>query len=263
MQKLFVFLIVVGATSVVGCRARSLSDDQADLRTQLLELYGDQVIDNLARIRLGLPAIQVDYKTMTGTATDLSKGTFAITRESTHSSSGSLKTNPSMTAEHDRTNQLTITGDPILDPEVYKAYEQYLGIAKPTTEPSTASTTAQSKSRTDLFPKPPQGQSSSVIYVVTMSPDDLTTPKQPEPVPEGEIVSSAERPDPQSYIVCTSRKYFGNYYSVPVRSRNQFWALYKKVVLHSKTGEAKAGASVDTLKNSLELFRLNQQLQLQ
>lgn len=50
-----------------GCRSEQLGQDQHDMRSAMLRLYDDQLMDNLIRAKLRLPILQVDYSNATGT----------------------------------------------------------------------------------------------------------------------------------------------------------------------------------------------------
>ena len=52
-----------------GCATRQLCGDEEKMRCCLLQLYTDQLMDNLIRASNGLPIIQLDYTDLTGTVT--------------------------------------------------------------------------------------------------------------------------------------------------------------------------------------------------
>src|SRR5262245_48869884 len=59
-----------------GCQARQLANDQDSMRQAVLDLHTNQIMDNLIRIRQGLPILHVDYLHMTGTISQTAGGTF-------------------------------------------------------------------------------------------------------------------------------------------------------------------------------------------
>ena len=113
-------LLLLGLSSAVsaGCRSKVLTNDQQDFRARLLDLYTDQILDNLIRARQGMPFVQLDYTNFTGTVTDTGNGSFALNSPGSSTSS---------TIGANRVAQLTVTGNPVVDkPQVYQAYLDYL-----------------------------------------------------------------------------------------------------------------------------------------
>src|SRR6516225_9673574 len=70
-KALLAFLVI---DPCVGCRAQQLANDQDHIRSAVLELESNQIMDNLIRIRKGLPIMQLDYNHMTGTVTQTVNG---------------------------------------------------------------------------------------------------------------------------------------------------------------------------------------------
>ncbi len=62
-----VTLIVAGAVS--GCATSEVKCDQDKIRTALIDLYTNQIIDNLILAANGLPFVQLDYTNATATVT--------------------------------------------------------------------------------------------------------------------------------------------------------------------------------------------------
>jgi hypothetical protein len=257
-----------------GCRSELLQTDQVQIRQSLLDMYQDEVMDNLIRTQLRLPVIEVDYRTMTGTVTSLTKGTAGYTQTMTHNSfatSGSavvplrqISAVPSVGAEQDNTVQLTLTGEPVCDPTVYDAYEEYLGISHPaaeeegggpTSRPTTVPVAPEEKSVSTSQMEVAQAlpQSNAVYNVVLTTPTHPTPP--PRPVPQGRLLCSDDRPADGTYHIL--RQFGDKWYYIPPDSADAFFALYKRVVL-SRTNTV---SPTESLGNQLELFRLNQMQQ--
>jgi hypothetical protein len=131
---------------LAGCRAGQLSVDQREMRAALLQMYEDQVMDNLIRARRDLPFIHLDYSNVTGTITDSGSATVGGSRSVTHTSfarNAAEGAGPGVTSfSPDRavvgvfnyngtgsqTNQLTITAQPYTASD--RVYKAYLAFAK-------------------------------------------------------------------------------------------------------------------------------------
>ncbi|MFO0806428.1 MAG: hypothetical protein U0791_25265 [Gemmataceae bacterium] len=104
------------------------------MRSALLDMYTDQVMDNLIRTSQGLPIVQLDYTDITGTVTQSGGGSYGgeQTYETARSAFRAVATktftnvlNYSASAKNE--NQLTITANPVLNNnEVYNAYLEFL-----------------------------------------------------------------------------------------------------------------------------------------
>jgi hypothetical protein len=129
-------MVVAMLALVAGCRSQQLRHDQDHMRDALLDLYTNQIMDNLIRAHNGMPIVQLDYSNMTGTITHNANGSYGDMQ--------TLETdrNPVVTtlrkfvnvttfgAGGSQMNQLTITANPVLNNnEVYNAYLEFL--AKP------------------------------------------------------------------------------------------------------------------------------------
>jgi hypothetical protein len=124
-----------------GCGTHQVCQDQDKLRCCLLNLYTNQIMDNLVRAYNGLPIIQLDYSQLTATVTLEETGSYggsqqlaatnlltlpppvlAITRGFTNGFAYMLSGRDN--------NQVTMTANPVTNKdEVYNAYLQFL--AKP------------------------------------------------------------------------------------------------------------------------------------
>ena len=262
----------LAAVLLGGCRSELLETDQLQIRQSLLDMYQDEVMDNLIRTQLRLPVIEVDYRTMTGTVTSLTRGTASYGQTMTHNSfAGSggptvplrqISATPTIGGEQDNTVQLTLTGEPVCDPTVYDAYEEYLGLGNhpgeegaPASRPTTTVSVAASEKSTapsqmEVSQMPP---SNATYNVVLTTPPHPVTP--PPPVPRGRLLCSDQRPADGTYHLC--RKFEDKWYYIPPDSSEAFFALYKRVVL-ARTATV---TPTQSLGDQLELFRLNQQLQ--
>lgn len=133
--------VLLLASLSCGCRSTQLARDQDAIRSCVLDLHTNQIMDNLVRAKNGLPILQLDYTHMTGTITQIESanaGTTqvisndrrtpfqdnitsfaAITRVLTNTYTGGLGAS--------QTNQLTITAEPVTNsPDVYNAYLKYI-----------------------------------------------------------------------------------------------------------------------------------------
>jgi hypothetical protein len=79
---LAIFLCAVAST---GCAVHELRDDQDKIRCALLDLYTNQIIDNLIRASNGMPIIQIDYTNATATLTVRETATFSDSLATTRS----------------------------------------------------------------------------------------------------------------------------------------------------------------------------------
>ena len=126
------WLLVVLLAAGPGCRARQLQHDQDHIRSAVLDLQTNQIMDNLIRIRRGLPIIQLDYSHMTGTVTDTVNGAVngSDTDQGVHVLLAVTRTFTNLvgySAGANQVKQLTITAEPVLNaPEVYNAYLEFL-----------------------------------------------------------------------------------------------------------------------------------------
>lgn len=101
-----------------GCRSDRLVSDQSCFRSQLLDLYTEQLMDNLIRAHKGLPILHVDYTNITGSMTDSGTAGLALDFPGvTSTGGGSLEC------------QLTVTGNPVIaNAEVYNAYLNFIAL---------------------------------------------------------------------------------------------------------------------------------------
>lgn len=129
------------AALLSGCATGELHRDQDKLRDVVLDLYTNQIIDNLIRAKNGLPFIHIDYATITGNVTAKETASFggnqevdstkalAVATGALSAASRAFKTvfNFGTTGEH--TNQISMVGTPVNNvDEIYEAYFEYLNL---------------------------------------------------------------------------------------------------------------------------------------
>ena len=107
------------------------------MRQAVLDLHTNQIMDNLIRIRQGLPILHVDYLHMTGTISQTAGGTFGdsqslidnVTRTAAATFSHTLTNGQTYGASANQFKQLTVTAEPVLNNyEVYHAYLEFLSV---------------------------------------------------------------------------------------------------------------------------------------
>jgi hypothetical protein len=133
-----VLVILVGAMLLPGCAVHEVHKDHDLIRTTLLDLYTNQIIDNIIRTANDMPIIQVDYSQATAmvTITNSIGGS-----DSQVTTASNLLTLPAATLQATRTimttltgnlgnmnaNQVTIQASPLItNDDVYNAYLQFL-----------------------------------------------------------------------------------------------------------------------------------------
>jgi len=125
MNRILRLAVVFGvAVAALGCRARQLCEDQDRFRCCLLELYTNQIMDNLIRVHNGLPIIQLDYSNITGTINQETSASISGSRES---AAGAVTRIFGHMAGGTQTNNLTVTANPVLnDHDLYGAYLEFV-----------------------------------------------------------------------------------------------------------------------------------------
>ena len=120
--------------AVAGCRSHQLRRDQDHMREAVLELYTNQIMDNLIRVYNGMPIVQMDYTSMTGTLTQDLNASIGdqqtLQTEANQFGVTTLRKFVSFWAfgvGGDNKMQLTITGNPVVNNnEVYNAYIEFV-----------------------------------------------------------------------------------------------------------------------------------------
>jgi hypothetical protein len=137
-----VFGILLCAAAMSGCAVHEVHKDQDMIRTTLLDLYTNQIMDNLVRAANGLPIIQLDYTnaaaTVTITNTIGGNDTQATTASNvlalpaaTLSATRTILTTLMGTATNMNQNQIAITAQPVTTSnDVYDAYISFLDSEK-------------------------------------------------------------------------------------------------------------------------------------
>jgi hypothetical protein len=133
--------VCFSVVAITGCAVNALRDDQDRLRSALLELCTDQVMDNLVRASNGLPIIHLDYTNANAQVTVDVNGSLGETAASTHSNSitaialrAALITRTfantiTSSLGLSRTNQVAATATPVTTSnQVYDAYLSFLTI---------------------------------------------------------------------------------------------------------------------------------------
>ncbi|HEY3964990.1 MAG TPA: hypothetical protein VGM05_10605 [Planctomycetaceae bacterium] len=131
-------LFVVFAASSAGCAVYQLGSDQDKIRCTLLDLYTNQIVDNLIRAHNKLPIIQMDYSNATATVTMKEtsgvNNNLATTSANVFTAAAGMLvvTNTTLNTvtgmgSLDHTNQISVVGTPLASTAaVYDAYEKFL-----------------------------------------------------------------------------------------------------------------------------------------
>jgi hypothetical protein len=119
--------IVLIALLLPGCAVPELRNDHDQIRCALLELYTNQIVDNLIRASNGLPIIQVDYTNAQGTVTIQETGMLSGAKSTTYATAVSVVKTFMGSLTGQNTNQVTLVGTPVTNHnEVYSAYLEFL-----------------------------------------------------------------------------------------------------------------------------------------
>jgi hypothetical protein len=136
MRRIF-WVVCLSSLAAGGCAVHQAKKDQDRIRTALLDLYTNQVIDNLVRTYNRLPIIQIDYIDAQGMVTV--EGSAGLEEEQTAQTTRSLLAPLSKTRQITthltgnwslkNTNQITLKAEPVTaSNEVYDAYLEFLSI---------------------------------------------------------------------------------------------------------------------------------------
>jgi hypothetical protein len=130
---------LLAATFAAGCASvAEVKCDQDKIRNALVELYTNQVIDNLILAANGMPFIQVDYSNATSTVTIAENGSLGGNQQITDvrplnpaarlaSVARGIMNVWNYSAGASNSNQIALTANPVnTNPEVYDAYLEYL-----------------------------------------------------------------------------------------------------------------------------------------
>jgi len=136
-------LIWVCCLASAGCAVNQVRRDHDQIRCALLDLYTNQLMDNLVRVCNGLPIVELDYTNAAATVTIHENGAaanspltttrnnvFTIAKASTTlMATRTVLETVSGTFTADRSNQVQVTANPVnTSPDAYEAYRQFLAI---------------------------------------------------------------------------------------------------------------------------------------
>jgi len=138
-MRILLLIFYVGSMASAGCAVGELRSDQDNIRTALLELYTNQIMDNLIRAGNGMPIIQLDYTNATATITVSETGSLSDGLSATNTNALTLITAPSLAIAKTtasiltgnvgttHSNQVALTASPVTTcNEVYDAYLEFL-----------------------------------------------------------------------------------------------------------------------------------------
>jgi hypothetical protein len=110
---------------LTGCAAKTYQLEQSSLRQAIIELYEEQLKDNLARAYEGLPFVHVTYKQMTGQVTIAVNGQF--TANETNPPAVGITKVLSFLLGAAHSNQIQVISSPVTDNDsVYYAYTKFV-----------------------------------------------------------------------------------------------------------------------------------------
>jgi hypothetical protein len=141
MSRSRIIFIVVCCVAAPGCAVNGVYEDQNRIRSTLLDLYTNQIVDNLIRAFNGLPIVQVDYTNATaqltikdtaGTSDMLATSNPGVLKVIAGSTATVVKTTINTAIGNlgvDRANQVSLTATPVTaGDDVYNAYREFLSI---------------------------------------------------------------------------------------------------------------------------------------
>lgn len=151
VKVLFISVLLL----LTGCQAKLLRNDQAAIRQSVLNLYEEQLWDNLIRVHQNRPIVQIDYTDLTGLATNRNAGAMNVTDEFIRNRRRFAPGDPigevaqfsptsvardviNPTASTEQSIQLGIKGNPVTAvPGVYQAYIDFVAEEKLRHHPDT------------------------------------------------------------------------------------------------------------------------------
>ena len=126
--------------ALTGCAAHQIQNDNEKIRATLLNLYTNQVMDNLVRASNGLPIIQLDYTNASATVTVENTASLNNVLTTTNNNVLTMAAAPMLVLTRttmnlltgglgaNNTNNITIMANPMLtNNEVYNDYLTFLG----------------------------------------------------------------------------------------------------------------------------------------
>jgi hypothetical protein len=136
VPSLAIALCVAG--SISGCATTEVKVDQDKIRTAMIDLYTNQVIDNLILAANGLPFVQLDYTNATATVTVSENGTIGGSQQVVDNRplnaaarmaavTRSITTGWNYGVGATNSNQIALTANPAINNnEIYDAYLEFL-----------------------------------------------------------------------------------------------------------------------------------------
>lgn len=128
-------LAAIGAFLLSGCLARQVARDGKSFRQALLDMYTDQVMDNLVRARENLPFVQVAYSNLVVQDTDTlhadgstgqtaeTNGALNIAGEIMTTAARNFQRTFSVAGSAERAMQMSFNADPVTNQnDIYEAY---------------------------------------------------------------------------------------------------------------------------------------------
>ena len=116
MNRFLTLTCLIAIAMTIGCRSPQLQNDQDQIRVAVMDMYTNQIMDNLIRAHNGFPFVQMQYSSITGTVNTSGGGDLALAFP---------PVNLGMSAA--RSGQLTITANPVVDNDaVYLAYVDFV-----------------------------------------------------------------------------------------------------------------------------------------
>lgn len=138
-MRWFMVGVCVCCLAPAGCATHQVHADHDKIRCVLLDLYTDQIMDNLIRAANGLPIIQLDYTNAAATVTMKQTASLgdsvATTRSTVLAQAAALTTTITRQTLNtltgnlggERSNQVALTASPVITSnEVYDAYLAFL-----------------------------------------------------------------------------------------------------------------------------------------
>ena len=133
--------LVICLLVLPSCAGPELRNDQDRIRTAILSLYTDQILDNLVRATNGLPIIQLDYTNASSNVSVEQTASLSNGLQTTTNSALTLAAKNMLVSTHqtvdtisssvgaNNSNNVALTATPVLTSNMlYDAYLTYLGI---------------------------------------------------------------------------------------------------------------------------------------
>lgn len=115
-------------TLLCGCRSHQVAKDGIGSRHALLDMYTDQVMDNLIRAHDNMPFIQLTYRDILFSETDRVSGQAGVTQTAVRITDPSITKFFSLGADASREGVISFQADPVTDQN--DVYEEYVAFAK-------------------------------------------------------------------------------------------------------------------------------------